>query len=654
MFCIHNTTLRVLDPESAAVQCLGLPMGQEFATTEGQFTFRGQQEEEGLRIGSQLNIWTWRRIVEHSPRHVKSEKSQGAGDTPEARAATIGVIRRVPLPPQSAQVLTDIQIEKNTPTEPNKHLWAAMKGLKTDWDKVRRMAKRIAEPQYGLKQFYDDLSAFPELSLYLLDGKTNAGTAMSWMGSTGCTIGDEYQRTVGAFFAIYWLMRLNVDGKHGFSYGVDDDWVPFTATGPDDSRFPNAAKRVAFHQKGKWDYFQKVIVDSGLMEEKKRAFGRGTYLVLNETRLVSLLALTAIHDIMKMDILRPKVAAEHAPYHGYQAGDVIGDHDHALSYVMEFYPEMLPSFRDLPLEEKRSVQFTQCNLCFNHGWFVQAEAPPGAVFTTFREMLIRDHKSMIGARDIALYFVHWLTDLAGAEPTPLAGCEKFSQKFPLPVLNSFLHSFEIVGRIADENETTVLEQYLKIRWQEAEPSLGHVPEGADAIAKMRLLCMAQMAAPQILAGWEGLPDEDREILSVEMGRTACIGQSYSKNLIPSEVNEPPAGPAFLLYYGPAFLQRLGDDDAVMRLRVLAEMYRCARELWPPVVSSAAKTVTIRVDMIKGLSNADLIAANHQGDVWTMMKHNDSEAFVERQSQKTLNRMIAEQEKLQIIDMSFMR
>lgn len=181
-----------------------------------------------------------------------------------------------------------------------------------------------------------------------------------------------------------------------------------------------------------------------------------------------------------------------------------------------------------------------------------------------------------------------------------------------------------------------------------------MPEGADAIAKMRLLCMAQMAAPQILAGWEGLPDEDREILSVEMGRTACIGQSYSKNLIPSEVNEPPAGPAFLLYYGPAFLQRLGDDDAVMRLRVLAEMYRCARELWPPVVSSAAKTVTIRVDMIKGLSNADLIAANHQGDVWTMMKHNDSEAFVERQSQKTLNRMIAEQEKLQIIDMSFMR
>ncbi|CAK0837162.1 unnamed protein product, partial [Prorocentrum cordatum] len=60
MFCIHTTTLRVVDVESPAVQRLGLPTGQEFATTEGQFTF-GRQDEEGPRIGSQLNIWTWRR-----------------------------------------------------------------------------------------------------------------------------------------------------------------------------------------------------------------------------------------------------------------------------------------------------------------------------------------------------------------------------------------------------------------------------------------------------------------------------------------------------------------------------------------------------------------------------------------------------------------
>merc|ERR1719277_746063 len=201
---------------------------------------------------------------------------------------------------------------------------------------------------------------------------------------------------------------------------------------------------------------------------------------------------------MKMSLILPEVQPEHAPYHGYQGGDTIGDHDHALSYVMDHYPTMLPSFRDLDPAERKSVQFTQCNLCFNHGWFVQAEAPPGAIFTKFREALIRDHKSQIGQKDVALYFVHWLTDLAGAEPTPLAGCEKFVTKFPLPVLNSFLRSFEFVEKIATQTETQVMEEYLKIRWDEHTPSMGSVPIGECAITKMRLLCMAQMNAPVVL------------------------------------------------------------------------------------------------------------------------------------------------------------
>merc|ERR1719277_2404279 len=99
---------------------------------------------------------------------------------------------------------------------------------------------------------------------------------------------------------------------------------------------------------------------------------------------------------MKMNFLLPEVQEEHAPYHGYCAGDTIGDHDHALSYIMDFYPEALPSFCGLDDANKRSVQFTQCDLSFNHGWFVQGEAPPGAMFTKFRETLIRDRLSPIG------------------------------------------------------------------------------------------------------------------------------------------------------------------------------------------------------------------------------------------------------------------
>ena len=165
----------------------------------------------------------------------------------------------------------------------------------------------------------------------------------------------------------------------------------------------------------------------------------------------------------------------------------------------------------------------------------QREAPPGAIFTKFREAIAKDRRPgaqhclggerlvykgclsccsrciarlHAGARDVALYFVHWLTDLvgrparsapagsalsgpgsqAGAEPTPLGGCEKFVIKFPLhasppiglqtcsrrtrqsrcnrhvdsnrsrsprlaKVLNSFLQSFKLIEGITSSTET---------------------------------------------------------------------------------------------------------------------------------------------------------------------------------------------------------
>ena len=49
---------------------------------------------------------------------------------------------------------------------------------------------------------------------------------------------------------------------------------------------------------------------------------------------------------------------------------------------------------------------------------MQAEAPPGALLTKFKQLL---EGGGMSAADVAFYFVHWLTDLAGAEGTPLAG-----------------------------------------------------------------------------------------------------------------------------------------------------------------------------------------------------------------------------------------
>merc|ERR1719181_570618 len=179
---------------------------------------------------------------------------------------------------------------------------------------------------------------------------------------------------------------------------------------------------------------------------------------------------------MKVTALLPAVQQAHGGYHGYKAGDTISDHDHALCYLMDHYPKLIPSFDGLSKDEKRSVNFTQCQLQFNQGWFVQGEAPPGAIFRKFKELLVREHKSKVTPKDIAMYFVHWITDLAGAEPTPLGGCEKFVIKFPLPVLNSFLKSFAYVHHLADKTETQVMEEYLKMRWGEHSPSLGPLPE----------------------------------------------------------------------------------------------------------------------------------------------------------------------------------
>lgn len=737
-YCVHEVAFRVRDPECVGVQSIGLPQGQEFATAEGDFNFSRQQDENGVGIGTQLNIWTWLRedsmkgtmssefsnLRSNRLRAFRSEALRlvgapscdacgtamspstmapvgsvefGVSRTGSSAAGTIMttqsvgsleerlLVRRVPLPQSVLEGRSSSSRSRfnsrgigdsGRQTSPNSHsshasstrhvlstklgppngeLRAAMENKTTNWAVASNIAKRIMQPKYSLKEFYDDLKAFPELDLYLLeDPQTAAGISLLTTGS-GRSSGDEYQRTVGAFFAIYWLLRVDIDGMDGFCNGVDERWRPLELTDASDKRVVLPEKRIAFRNGAQWDMIRKLLMDAGLVEERKHRSGmfasspEKTTLVVNESRLVSLLALTAVHDIMKMSVLLPQVQEAHAPYRGFSAGDTIGDHDQALAYVMEHFPELLPSFRDLSEEEKRCLMFTQCNLCFNHGWFVQAEAPPGAIFTKFRETLIRDHKLEISRRDVALYFVHWLTDLAGAEPTPLAGCEKFATKFPLPVLNSFLRSFETVGRIVSETETQVVEEYLKMRWMEASPPVGPVPTGESAIARMRLLCMAQSTAGLVLDGFDTLLEDDREVLSIEMSRTGCVGQSFSQDLSPGQAALQ--GPAFLLYYGPAFLQGLGNDQAHARLAVLAEIFRSARDLWPASIAKVNVSVTIRIDMIKSLSIAGIQELPQKGDLWLLVKHNDLEAFVERSSKKKLNSLIASGHEIQVLDFS---
>merc|ERR1712079_286376 len=104
-----------------------------------------------------------------------------------------------------------------------------------------------------------------------------------------------------------------------------------------------------------------------------------------------------------------------------------------------------------------------------------------------------------------------------------------------------------------------------------------------------------MNAGSVLQDFDDLVEEDREVLNIEMARSGCLDQNYSPELIPNDVCAHPQGPAFLIYYGPAFFQDLAEDRAVNRLSVLAEVYRCARAIWPATVSQAASNVIVRID-----------------------------------------------------------
>jgi len=474
---------------------------------------------------------------------------------------------------------------------PSPLLEAVMAGRSMDMERARAIAKNIAKPDYTLGQYFQDLMAtFPELHLFGLEGMS--ADTMEFKRDFlygGRVAGDEFQRTIGAFFAIYWLVRQSIDGKNGFCHGVDDTWRPLASREGESDKC-----RVFYGDNTIWKHFQDLMLDAGILVQ-----GSGSKLEVDCETTLALLVLTALHDVMKVSLLLPVVQQPDAPYRGYGKSEVVGDHDMAIFYLIERYPELLPSLSSLKPDLQSSVRMVLSGLAFNNGWFVQAEAPPGAVLRGIKAAITSQNKSdrKLTKRDLSLYFVHWLTDLAGAEPSPLLGCLKLTSQLPLPVLKSFMESVKYIQQLADRTETEVMESYLKDRWRNAQPPVGPLPSGPEALVKTRLLCMAQGMAGQVLEAFDKLSEADRMVLSVEMARTGTENQSFSEGFVPSSVRDLLAGPAFLVYYGPAFLQRMNTDSPVRRLEILAEIYRRARKLWPASSDQAGNFVTLRIDAI---------------------------------------------------------
>ena len=552
--------------------------------------------------------------------------------------------------------------------------------------RLEQSASRLRDPAYTLREFHDDmLACFPELQLYLYGA---AGLASGT--SSGRSGGDEYKRTLGALFAVYWLVRLDLpgadpesrglDGQRGWTFGSVDaaSWAPPTeasvralregltqlkarsvdasAAAPqpsfarkDEARtksanavapmLPTAAetaaceKQLGFFDGLDWAEIHRLVLDAGLLVPADvKHVGASGVVKVHVERTMAMLALTAIHDIMKIDALLPTVLPEHAPYHGVSAGERIHDHDVALGYVLEHDPGALPGFAALDTPQQRPIRFTQAQLGFNHGWLVQAEAPPGALFSNFKRLLDEGGAS---PADIAFYFVHWLTDLAGAVPSPLSGCQQFVRRFPLPVLAAFTRSFPLVQRLALTSETALNEEFLAAWWP--APILGPVPAGADAIALMRLSvhCQADADRQLLVDAWSALPDAPRETLACEMARTGIRGQAYSTRPANSHAAADGYGPALLIYYAPAYLRGALHDEPLAALLILAEVYRAARALFPCSPTDEARahgSVTVHIGQLKAAIGArEIVDAAAHGDGWLMVKKGETEAVVERRA-----------------------
>ena len=156
--------------------------------------------------------------------------------------------------------------------------------------RLNQMSKRIIDPDYTLKNFYDDVTfTFPELGLYLASTESDkAGRASAGRTSSGNTSSEEYLRTLGAMFAVYWLLRLDLpakmgstasDGQRGFCFGVDESWQPpkpdmvdkesLEAAAAAGSDLSNLAKRSTFLSTMSWESAHELALFFGYLRASR-------------------------------------------------------------------------------------------------------------------------------------------------------------------------------------------------------------------------------------------------------------------------------------------------------------------------------------------------------------------------------------------------
>lgn len=599
MYNINEVHVEVVNPQDQRWNHIGLPAAHDFTLM--------RQKQSGGEIDTIVTRWGWINSSELDGEYAVRQFASSSSPSWSDNRTLFRRKRKHPTMKEQVKLPQPLRV-----TGSHELLISRlMEGKTTNWELAKRCAEQIRSPEYTTRHFHDDIThAFPELRLYCLETEEDLDVSKSisaGMASTsaGRSTFEEYQRTIGAMFCIFWLMRLHLDGKECFSFGMKKDWTPkteedFQGNSQDSQELRvEYKKRKAFYDNANWDGLEKLCVGAGLLKKQN-----GPH---DPERTLAMLVLMSIHDLMKLDRLRPTCSVKQ--FNGYKKGEQIGDHDIALSYVLEHFQKALPSFAGLSKSQQDSIRFTHCKMDYNMGWLVQAEAPPGILFGALRRA-IKGGQATKKSQDVAFYFVHWFADLAGAEPFPMQGCEKFVLKFPLPVLTNFIDSFPVVWNLGPKTETQVYQDYLEWRWGRAasECSLGPVPSDPFGVAKMRLVVMSQGDALEVLRSFSDLPPRDQETLAEELSLTGCCDQSFSQN------QQKQRGPAILLYYGPALMQKAGSADPYNTMRIIAEIFRTARQLWPLSEDKqlADQTTILRIDALKELSAQEILDNHSQG------------------------------------------
>jgi hypothetical protein len=110
--------------------------------------------------------------------------------------------------------------------------------------------------------------------------------------------------------------------------------------------------------------------------------------------------------------------------------------------------------------------------------------------------------------------------------------------------------------------------------------------------------------------------------------TGASGQQFESDDL-SGSSFQGCGPAILVYYMPALLQKAGKRDMRTALSILAEVFRRSRDLWPAQERELDHSVIVRIDALKELECDDILASgsSQAGKSWVVGRSSSTDASV---------------------------